>query len=195
MVLAVLSSSKASRNRWFMSKQTDIQVSEEASESNIQVASMKNGHFSSQSPFWNYTIHPWGMALLLYHQINTKKAQRDCRLQTKCSGVAWHHEVLCWKVWKSCKKQALYKTACGRIWTVNSSNEALKLPFPFFCSHSCVICKLHSFGAHFLHYFKTFLFHPPHLKLSWVGAHQKAVDCIDVFLVVAQPLREELTTS
>lgn len=59
---------------------------------------------------------------------------------------------------KSCKKQTLHRSACGRIWTVKSSNEALKLPFPFFCSHSCVTCKLHLFLAYFLHYFKIFLF-------------------------------------
>lgn len=48
---------------------------EEVSEGNIQVADMKNGHFSLQSPLWNYTTHPAGMALLLYHQ--TPKNPRE----------------------------------------------------------------------------------------------------------------------
>lgn len=37
---------------------------------------------------------------------------------------------------KSYKNQTLYKIACGRRQTVKSSNEALKLPLLFLCSHS-----------------------------------------------------------
>lgn len=63
------------------------------------------------------------------------------------TSLVWHGNIqYCAEEYeKSYKKQTLYKTACGRIWTGKSSNEALKMSFPFFCSHSCITCKLHFF--------------------------------------------------
>lgn len=73
-------------------------------------------------------------AWLCYYIIKytSEKSQRDCRLQTNFSGVAWQHLKYCAEEYeKSCEKQTLYNTACSRIWTVKSSNEALMLTFSF----------------------------------------------------------------
>lgn len=112
-------------------------LTEEVSEGNIQVTDTKNGCFSSQSPLWNYTTHLCSMALLPHLQIekHQKIAETAGSRQTS---LVWNVNMqYCTEDYeKSFKKETLYKTACGRRWTVKSSDEALKLPLLFLCSHS-----------------------------------------------------------
>lgn len=127
----------------------------------IQVSLRKSQEATSRWSVWEMVIsllslhfgitQPIHGAWLCYCIIKqTPKNPRET-VGSRQTSLVWHGNMhYCAEEYeKSCKKQTLHKTACGRLWTVKSSNEALKLPFPFFCSHSCITCKLHFFGLIF----------------------------------------------